>query len=66
MNKLKKNSTIHKILNNPKKAQQLIFTDLFTFSHNTTTTTTVLLIKNKSERKNYENNIQKTRLDKLT
>lgn len=64
MNKLKKNSTIHKILNNPKKAQQLIFTDLFTFSHNTTTT--VLLIKNKSERKNYENNIQKTRLDKLT
>ena len=65
MNKLKKNSTIHKILNNPKNTQQLIFTDLFTFSHNTTTTT-VLLIKNKSERKNYENNIQKTRLDKLT
>lgn len=65
MNKLKKNSTIHKILNNPKNAQQLIFTDLFTFSHHTTTTT-VLLIKNKSERKNYENNIQKTRPDKLT
>lgn len=65
MNKLKKNSTIHKILNNPKNAQKLIFTDLFTFSHHTTTTT-VLLIKNKSERKNDENNIQKTRIDKIT